>query len=83
MHRKGIKLGRQSKYQMEVFDRKQVQLSLLYPFFPLLPLALWTMPVSATVVTDADLSARGTGVYMSTHGSSSAPHDSAQRSKLP
>jgi len=75
MHCQGIQLRRQCKDQVEVFDREQVVLSLLYPFFPLLSLALRTMPVSAAIVADAHCATGSTPIYMTSHGSSSAPHE--------
>jgi hypothetical protein len=39
----------------------------MYPFFPFVALALWTVSISTTVIADADIAARITGIPMTAH----------------
>jgi hypothetical protein len=55
LKKKAIERVRYSKDNMKVRDRKQILLAVLYPCFPLSILALWTMTVTARVITDTDM----------------------------
>ena len=83
MHCQHVQLKRQSKHHVKIFYWKEFFLSLLYPFFTQCSLTFGAMAVPATVLADAYCSARGTCIYVSAHGSSSATHDCTQGSKLP
>ena len=63
---------------MIVRARQQVFLALFYPFYTLMPLAFWAMPVSAAIVADGDVPAITTGIDMSAQGCRSAPGDGTQ-----
>jgi len=70
------------KDNMEVRDGQEFLLSCEYPFFPLSILTLWTMTITTRVVTDADRSARSTGIKMSTERLSSAISQSSEHPLL-
>jgi hypothetical protein len=55
LKKKAIERVRYSKDNMKVWYRKQILLAVLYPCFPLSILALWTMTVTARVITDTDI----------------------------
>jgi hypothetical protein len=50
---------------MKIAAGKKVCLTLLYPLFPFMSLALWAVAIAATVITDADIAAAITCVYIS------------------
>lgn len=66
VERQPIELLRQGKYKMVIRAGQQISLPVLYPFFPFMPLAFWTMAVTAAVIADAHGTAVGARVYMAT-----------------
>jgi hypothetical protein len=57
LKKKTIERVRYCKNNMKVWDRKQILLSVFYPCFTLSILALWTMTVTARVVTNTGMTA--------------------------
>ena len=74
MQCQGVQLLWQGKHYMIVRAWQQVCLPLIYPLFPLMPLALRAMPVPATVIADADSATFITGVHMTAKSGCSALH---------
>ena len=57
MQCKWVQLMGQRKHQMIISAGQQICFPFLYPFFPLMSLALWAMTVAATIIADADVAA--------------------------
>jgi hypothetical protein len=55
LEKQTIESIRYCKNNMKVWDRKQILLAVFHPCFSLGILALWTMTVTARVVTNADM----------------------------
>jgi hypothetical protein len=79
--KKWIEFIRHSKDHMEIWNRKQVLLSVPDPCFALCVLALGAMTVSAAIIAYADMSAGVAPVYMTAHKGGTATADSMQRSE--
>jgi hypothetical protein len=65
LKKQAIQFIRNHENHMEVRYRQQILLAAFHPCFPLRVLALWTMTITAGVVTDADMPALITFVDMS------------------
>jgi hypothetical protein len=57
---------------------QQVCFPFLYPFFPLMTLALWAMAVAATIIAYADVATAITGIYMATQSCCATVFDGSQ-----
>jgi hypothetical protein len=77
-----IELLRQSEHHMKIPYRQQLLLPCLNPFFSLCTLAFRAMSVTATIITDADMSATVALICMSTQCSRSAISDGIQHTQV-
>jgi hypothetical protein len=68
MQKQTVELVGNGKDHMKIRHRQQVPLPGLDPGLPLRILAFGTMTVTATVITDTDMSTGFTGIYMATQG---------------
>lgn len=79
-HGKRMQTGGQRENDMEVSGRDDFFSAEVNPLLPLLVLALGTVAVTAAVVTDSDIPAFGTGLYMSAQGTGTAQRHVPERS---
>src|SRR5690606_1355965 len=73
-----VQCRRQRKHYMVVGAGQEVCFTLLYPCFSFMPLAFGTMPVAATIITDADVATSVAGIYMPAQGCRAALLNSPQ-----
>jgi len=77
---KGI---RKRKYDVKIWNRQKFLFSCLYPFFSLGALALGTMPVAATVITDTQMTTTAAAIYMAAQCGGTTSSYSIEGSQLP
>jgi hypothetical protein len=78
LKRQGIELMRQSEHKVKISAGQKVCLPLLYPLFSFMSLTFWAMPVSATIIADADVAAAITCIYMSAQSRRAAVFEGTQ-----
>ena len=83
VHRQLIQRVWQRKDHMEVGNGKQLGFPFGDPLLPVPTLTLWTVSVSAAVITDPGIPAVCAGIHMSTQVSGSATPQRQKRPQLP
>jgi len=73
----------QGEHHIKIRPRQQLCFQFLYPLFFLCTLAFRAVPVAATVITNAQVAATDTAIYMAAVGSGTATPEFTKGTQLP